>query len=243
MLPPPAKRLADVHRRAQLALRAATLRDLLRLWPIFDITRIRATWPGFREAAVLLVQVRGRISSGLAARFFRDYRNVLGIEGRTPTMHSTPTDAEIASGLESMRLNAVRQLALQRPAQQIADAMFTNTAGVVSKFTLDHGRDTLLSGVQGDQRALGWARQTSGDPCPFCMMLASRGAMYVSSATADFEAHRSCACLPTPVYDSASWPGRDQSLAYRERYDRATAGVPYQDRLSAFRRAVESGAV
>ena len=42
------------------------------------------------------------------------------------------------------------------------------------------GRDLIASYAAADRAVVGWARVTDGDPCWFCAMLASRGAVYRS---------------------------------------------------------------
>lgn len=82
------------------------------------------------------------------------------------------------------------------------------------------------------RQPVAWARVLSGaENCGFCVMLASRGPVYSSAAEAgrgqasdrDYAAgintyHTNCDCLVVPVYDYASWPGRDQWLAAERVY-------------------------
>lgn len=59
----------------------------------------------------------------------------------------------------------------------------------------------------------GWARQLSGaENCPFCAMLASRGAVY-SEETVKFTAHDHCDCSATLVDGSGDFEGKDQADA------------------------------
>lgn len=237
--------LTRQHRRVQLALRAATLRDLLRLWPAFDVENIPGTWPAFERALVLLIQARGPISSGLASRYFREHRAAAGVVGTPPPPHSTPTEEQVVTGLRvAGPLNAGTQLAKGRAAGEVAKATLVNVAGTVGMYALDYGRDTLMNAVNEDEKALGWGRMTSGDPCAFCAMLASRGPVYGSSETASFEAHRSCACLPEPMWsEDQEWSG--QAREFRAIWDRATEGLKSfeggtpADQLRAFRRVFE----
>jgi len=49
-------------------------------------------------------------------------------------------------------------------------------------------------------------RVTDGDPCHFCLTLASRGPEYKSRATASFQAHDHCGCVVVPVYRGTPIP-------------------------------------
>ncbi|WP_338932629.1 hypothetical protein WEB32_29640 [Streptomyces netropsis] len=90
----------------------------------------------------------------------------------------------------------VAQAAQEQARGRLDDAGFmqelesaTTNAGVTAAGAADReairsGRDLIDRAVQEDRRALGWARVTDGNPCSFCAMLAARGAVYKSRATA-----------------------------------------------------------
>lgn len=61
-------------------------------------------------------------------------------------------------------------------------------------------RDTILTNQKQDPGAVGWKRITRGSKsCPFCRMLADRGAVYRKD-TATFAAHDDCMCTAAPVF-------------------------------------------
>jgi hypothetical protein len=89
------------------------------------------------------------------------------------------------------------------------DESFVEASGAAARHVLTGGRRSLLTLLEDDPQALGWARVTDGDPCSFCAMLASRGPVYKTETAAKFQAHDHCACTAEPVYSrSAPWPGR-----------------------------------
>ncbi|WP_346843742.1 hypothetical protein [uncultured Rothia sp.] len=57
-----------------------------------------------------------------------------------------------------------------------------------------------------------WARMLTGaDNCPFCVMLASRGAVYSSRTRAGsdvYRFHNNCDCVVVPVFDLDNWVGK-----------------------------------
>jgi hypothetical protein len=115
-------------------------------------------------------------------------------------------------------------------------------AAAVVRHTEQAGREGMISSVQADPEALGWARVArGGHTCAFCLLLVSRGPVYKSEATGAFRSHPACDCVAVPVYDRNDWPGREQFLAADKLYREATKGE--RDQLNAFRRAVDSGDV
>ena len=94
---------------------------------------------------------------------------------------------------------------------------------------------------RGSRRAKSWARVLTGaENCAFCVVLASRGPVYSSAADAGRvevsgevedsglapyvnSYHDNCDCLVVPVYDFASWPGREDYLALERLYKQATS--------------------
>lgn len=90
--------------------------------------------------------------------------------------------------------------------------------------------------MRADRRALGWARATSGDPCSFCTMLASRGPVF-GERSGSFESHDHCACDLEPVYSrNQEWP--QGSPGYQRLWREATEGRTGADAQHAFRLAL-----
>lgn len=134
------------------------------------------------------------------------------------------------------------------------------------------GRRAVLRPVEDpefkDRKVQGWARVATGrETCGFCMMLVSRGPVYLSAAGAgldtddttakhlinkgDTEAlnklmkrwHEGCDCKVVPVFDKADWPGRDAFIRAQNIWKNATKGYSGRDAMNAFRRAIERGDV
>lgn len=188
----------DEHRRAQLALRSVTLRDLLRLWRGFDVNQIAKTWPALETALVLLIQARGDVSSGLAVAYYQANRIAAGATGSsTPRLAPTPTPDEIVSGLRVVGpVNAGRQLARGREVADVATTTLVNLSGEVTRQVLNVGRATLVASSAADRATRGVRRTTDRDPCRWCADQASR----TYPPTERFPAHAHCACFPEPVY-------------------------------------------
>lgn len=132
-----------------------------------------------------------------------------------------------------------RRAANREPEEQAMQSGLVSASGAATRQVLNGGREALLTLVQADETALGWARVTDGDPCYFCAMLASRGPVYKSAATAGFKAHDHCACSAEAVFSrSADWPG--DARDYQRLWYSATKGYSGKDAINAFRRAHEA---
>lgn len=100
-----------------------------------------------------------------------------------------------------------------KPLEQARDESLVEASGVASRHVLTGGRRSLLTLLDQDPQAVGWARVTDGDPCAFCAMLASRGVVYKTQQSAGFSAHDHCACTAEPAYSrDAPIPGRGQEF-------------------------------
>ena len=114
-----------------------------------------------------------------------------------------------ATGIASYK-KAIR--AGQTP-EQSRDTMAVNLSGAVTNLALEGGRELIHETVMADEEAIGWARVDDGDPCAFCAMLISRGAVYKSADTAGraknkqfvgpgmFKFHNHDGCSAVPVFD------------------------------------------
>jgi hypothetical protein len=60
-------------------------------------------------------------------------------------------------------------------------------------------RDSILGNTRMDEDAIGWSRVARAGACKFCVMVASRGAVYRQD-TATFAAHKNCHCTAQPEF-------------------------------------------
>ncbi|MBC7593720.1 MAG: hypothetical protein H7288_07265 [Kineosporiaceae bacterium] len=93
--------------------------------------------------------------------------------------------------------------------------------GAVARQTMSGGREAVDTARQVDPIAFGYYRETDGDPCYFCAVLASRGVVYKDDSFDEsdprFEGegkakvHDECACFNRPAYDRSNrFPGATQ---------------------------------
>lgn len=113
-----------------------------------------------------------------------------------------------------------------------------------TRMVLSGSRESTRRLVESDRRVIGYRRRTSGSPCAFCAMLASRGAVYKTAESAGDGGHRyhaDCSCTQEPVY--AREPDDPETARYAELWREAKASAP--DGVPAatqFRRLVEDRA-
>jgi hypothetical protein len=213
------QQLAEQHRQAQLQVRTHALRDFLLLWPLWSGDD--QSFARLVRAAKPLVTVYRNASSGLASTYYtaaRDAEQVGG--GFTPHISSPLPDEQLVRSLYATGQGTTRDaLGAGQNAGQARKIALTRVSGAVTRHVLNGGRETIIDSVHGDAKALGWARITDGDPCYFCLVLASRGAVYKSEVTASFEAHDHCGCAAMPVWKKdTAIPNLDR---WQETYEQA----------------------
>lgn len=193
--------LAEVHRDAQLALRARLLRDLQRVWPALDWTAIDKTFPAWATAATTVIDRDRAASANVAARFCRAHRLAQGITGPAPIVLAPPIPREKVATVLTATCKARLKAAAARglTGQQAMANAFVSSTGAASRLVLEGGRETVRRTAIEDPAARGWQRITTGRSCSFCNMLAGRGAVY-REASSDFQAHDHCGCTAAPVY-------------------------------------------
>lgn len=249
-------RLTELHRQAQVRVGAQTVARMFDVWRLLDPLDVDGTAPAWLTAARGVVEAQHRVSADLAAAYLRRFRAVeLAGVGETlaataagiaellapvvpPLVAEALTTSLLVTGPIAVKEGTRRGLPLE---QVVAEARVASARSAM-RHALAGGRDLILEQVERDERALGWARATSGSPCAFCAMLASRGPVYSSQETAAFQAHDGCSCTAEPVYDpGADWPPGARRFA--ELWQRAKQTRPEGVSTAVqFRRLVEGRA-
>lgn len=236
-----ARRLTEAHRLTQARLGAQTILRMRQLWPILDGEALDASFPLWLRSVTPLVRLQRVASARLAASYLGAFRTLeLGLSADTTTprlAETVVTDAlttsMLVTGPAAVKSATKRGVTIER-AMTIAEAM---SASAAMRHALNGGRDTIVNTVRADRTALGWARATSGSPCAFCAMLASRGPVYKTETTGGFQAHDHCSCAVEPVYRrDADWPAGGRR--YQEIWNEAK--LADGDTVANFRRLIEA---
>lgn len=245
--------LTQAHHAAQLAVRAGSIAQLVRLWRIVDPADLKGTIDTFVSAAVLLAGSGFDESAGTAARYYSLFRRVEG-GARDNLPQGSPLARTPAADLAAeLRGAALKGIITARRASlsttEASDRGFVRTAGALAKLVLAGGRRTIVTMTASDRTALGWVRVTDGDPCAFCRMLAARGPVYKTEAGAEFVPHDGCGCSAEPFFKGSAPP--EQSAEYARQWQAAQAQArsdgtmssgTSNDALNNYRRYLTGGA-
>jgi hypothetical protein len=197
---PAGRQLTFQHRRRQVAVRSAILRDLLRVWGVVDPTNLAGTIGPFTDAAAALVEAGHRRSASLAVVYYQRYRQTERIRGQVTIIEPEPPDrTDMASVIRGAGLAGIVN-ARRRGFTPAAAARngYVKASGSASDLILAGVRGVIGQATASDPAARGWRRVTSSDPCDFCQQIADEG---VHGKDAGFEAHNHCACVAEPAFD------------------------------------------
>lgn len=258
---PEAAELTEGHRLAQARLGAQVVEQIIATWAVLDPEALDRTVAAWLSVALPIIRQHRASSAALAGRYLSTYRTLeLGSAAQpfTPilaTVLDTPAAATSLTVTGPARIKAATARGV--PLDQAVAKAKVSVSKTAMRHALDGGNTTLIRSVEADQQALGWARATSGKPCAFCAMLASRGGVYRSEATArggraasarvggrpnlaKFEVHDGCNCKPEPIYSSDSRLPRGSERWADLWAEHAHPQHPGDSQLNAFRRALSA---
>lgn len=241
-------RLTEAHRIAQARISAATVRDLLRVWPLLDHAAIEATMPSWLSVAVPVVQ-RHRLQSAKLGRIYYERMRRIEVPDADrfvpPALRPAPLD-QITTSLIVTGPVTLRKAIAALAATDVAEA---SQAAAGARHAVNGGREAVLGAVEADKVATGARRITAPGACAFCSMLAVRSESGLSSDATGFKTdgsmrevfkvHDNCNCTAEPAWDSgAGQTSRNRELAAL--YAEATAGVGSSNngKLNAYRNAL-----
>ncbi|HEU5026582.1 MAG TPA: hypothetical protein VFV01_16825 [Spirillospora sp.] len=240
---------AEASQAAQAALAVLVAAAVVKLWPSLDMLHLRRSLPAFKAAVAQEVRRHAQASATLAARQYRADRVRAGVgAGFTAVPADPPSVEQIARSVDwavqplwnaavvDAHSPGAAEEVQQAASTAIADAK-ARLAASSERLVLNTGRDTLIGNVQRDRKAKGWARVPESNACSFCLMLATRGAVYRSEKTADFRSHDNCRCHVEPVFTAYEPPARVREA--EALWVSSTRGKSGNAARIAFRQAVE----
>jgi hypothetical protein len=198
--------LAEVeeHRAALGDVVTLAQRDLVREWATIRGGSAPQVRDLLRALLADLVQSYGAVAAEQAALWFEDQRDLAGVTSRfSPGLADLPA----AEQVDASARYAVGPLFSATPD---ASAALGLAAGALQRYVAGGDRDTLELNTYRDPSGPRWSRHASANACTFCRLLATRGAVYTSPATAG-EGHRyhdHCHCIAV-----VSWPGQEPPRA------------------------------
>lgn len=226
--------LTEAHRLAQAQIGAETVSQMFNLWQLLDVNNLESTFAQWLDLVETVVNAQRARSAELGAAYVDTFKKLeLGPAAVGDLTLATLVELDkLTSSMLATGPGAIEHaLSLGVDPRIAAEVARARSAASAQRHANNGGRQTILS----DKTALGWQRVCSGDPCSFCAMLASRGPVYRSVGSADFQAHDSCHCYPEPVYKRG--PLNDQAHEFRQQWNETTKGLRGNDALNAFRSA------
>lgn len=146
------------------------------------------------EAVPALIAYYSEGSSALAADFYEEERDLARVRSRFSVQ-------PIIQERTAEQRAAVAWAAVPLFDEALDVTVESRLAGVVQIETARPFRDTITKNARLDPDAAGWRRIANPAACKFCVMLASRGAVY-KRPTVRFASHENCFCSAQPVWST-----------------------------------------
>lgn len=228
------------HYVTQMALTAALVQALRRLWPMLKPSTVITTADHYKAGVAALVDQYSLAAASLSADYYDALRSQAGVAApfHMP-MVDPPPDGQVAHYVD-WATTGLDRATTAKTFDELAGMVQSKVEAVSQKFVADTGRNEIIAAIEADTQARRWARVTRPNACYFCRMLATRGAVYRSEATAEFKAHTNCHCVVEPVfsmhYEPPAHTRADQSLWYE-----VTSGIHgSKAKMLAWRHALEA---
>jgi hypothetical protein len=191
------------HAKALNGLVVLARRDLAAWWATLDPAdgvAVRIALEGFLPE---LVAAYGEQAALMSTEWYDELRELAPVTSRYR--------AQMADLPEGERVNARGRWAiggLFGPEANPAGVLAL-LGGLTDELVKQPGRDSIALACALDPEKPRWARVPVGKTCAFCLMLASRGAVYESKAAARGKRgkyHGDCDCTPTPTFTGDDLP-------------------------------------
>lgn len=197
----------EQHRLAAAGLSELVAAELAAYFAALDLSRPEAVRDALLEFMPLLVAEYGQVSTALAMEWYEQLRFESGGAGAF-IVAAPPTPSITAERVESK----VRYLAAKLWTPE-PEAMLSGLTTASDKYVKQYGRDTVM--WNATQEGASYARVPTGEKtCAFCLVQASRDAVYFSRQSAgdvkgtgvgdDF--HGDCDCEVVRISSGEDYP-------------------------------------
>ena len=236
------RELTEEHRLAQLSIGASGALNSEALWQLLDPHDIEGSRARWVAASTKAAEITFATSVQAASLYVSNYQAV-EVPGSDRVVLQPKFDRrKVANDLDLAGPQYVKSLIGKGYSPTEAHRYaHSRILGLGRKHAMDGGRGLIDATSSQDRRSIGYRRVTGPDPCTFCAMLASRGAMfgsqrqhsvYRSEETALIRSydgkkyHLHCNCTAEIVYGDWQPTGREQE--YVDAYERAARAVDSQ---------------
>lgn len=243
---------AQQHYAAQLALSVSLATAVRTLWP----SLLPLNPPNIRrltDALSILLDAFSEAAISLSADHYQTVRRNAGVNSpltvvRTPLPPRSQVGAIVDTAITDRLTADLADLEAQ---------ILARVQSGMQKALADEARSQMITAVDGDDEALGFARIARPDACAWCLSLAFRSStrgvevgrhygVYKSrksagqlpNGAADLNRfHTNCNCTVEPIFDAAFVPA-PHILDAERLYNEATVDSKPRERLNDFRRAL-----
>lgn len=213
------------HYAAQIGLSAAIVKAMARLGS-----------PRPTDQAASLAREFSTAAISLAADYYGDARDFARVAGSYRLPVIAPWD--------EASLQAYIDTALKSFEKQYDAGFDAQVDQLVAQLALDAGSREIFEAIKNDPKPTRYARVTRPGACAFCLLLATRGAVYRTETSASFRAHTFpglCQCDVEPVWNVNAYEAPAHVRAAESLYANSTDdSMTPAERRRAFRRAVDA---
>lgn len=209
-----------LHRVDLETLLRLALDDLAGVWRSLAGRAPKAFRDGLFVSVPPIAEEYGAAAAALGSDWYDEMRELAQVEG---SFRGVPAELPDEGRMDSL-LGWGTQPMFPTDSSTAPDYVTAEklVAGGFQRYVADMDRDSVMASLRADRQAAGWARQTTGASCDWCVEIAARGAVY-SAETADFATHDNCDCVCVPVLGGDPRPVQPYTPSKRFRSDSARA--------------------
>lgn len=249
---PESYRLAQQHREDQLRNSESYKAEFAALWALWRSAQTPQQRRSWLTANVNLIKRYRQRAQAIATRYYQRARGMdaTGPLPETPTIKQASDETLVKNLIDRSagEYKRARLIGLDEFEAEERARKATEASG--ERLVLNGGRDALEQTGKSDRDAIGWMRVSDGDPCAFCALMVSRGAVYRTKRTAGesandqfvgagmFKFHDLCGCTVAPVFTRDEFMS-DEAKRLRDIYKEHAAHLNGADARNEFRRALE----
>ena len=185
---------ATQHVQQQEQIGASVAAGLALLWPIIRFDALSESARAWLHSVTL--QIKQGWDESAAAAFEYVQAAKWSVEPETPPLVRVETVFPVQDIQTAMRVTGPvevkRQVSRARPEAEAMKAGKDASTGVGATKATDGGRAQVLELIRKDApsrlnrgQPIGYARKTDSNPCYFCALLASQGAVYFTESSFD----------------------------------------------------------
>lgn len=209
---------APARRQALLAgVSQAGIRELEAIWPKLNLSSPSGIALPLASVLAEVADQYGAAAATLAADWYEEARFDAGF---TDAFTVAPAALPDQSRFNALARWGVGPLFGANPDPATA---LSRVSGGLQRIVLGQARDTTVGAIAEDPANPTYARHASANACAFCALVASRGPVYTSEATAGLGAryHDDCHCAVVEVFPGQEYAEAPYVAKWRDAYNEA----------------------